>query len=265
LKYLNDFGTWTIGIIGTVYTFITGNFGVATWCLLIIMVLDIASGVLKGFKANNLRSFISSLGIAKKGGILLTIIFAFILDTAVNDGQAVFVPMFTWVAIGNESLSFVENMASIGVPIPQAMVDKMGLLKEEYETLTAEKDNQLTFSNKTELKDAGKFDSDRSVEDYEEAVRGDFVNEPQTENNDDVDVVDSLEGKDKGLPQKDVVGKKSDVNEVELGNVEEEGREDKEEGKGKEPKSRSKVQEGTDEEKKDDDDESKAKYNYGAD
>jgi len=192
-----------IGIIGTVYTFITGNFGVATWCLLIIMVLDIASGVLKGFKANNLRSFISSLGIAKKGGILLTIIFAFILDTAVNDGQAVFVPMFTWVAIGNESLSFVENMASLGVPIPKAMVDKLGLIREEYETLTAEKDNQLTMSNKTELKDATKFDSDYTVDDLEEVIDEEYAKGNQSVNKDDVEVVDELEGEHKAPNVKD--------------------------------------------------------------
>jgi len=113
------------------------------------------------------------------------------------------VPMFTWVAIGNESLSFVENMASLGVPIPKAMVDKLGLIREEYETLTAEKDNQLTMSNKTELKDATKFDSDYTVDDLEEVIDEEYAKGNQSVNKDDVEVVDELEGEHKAPNVKD--------------------------------------------------------------
>lgn len=168
MKYLHDGGAWFIGIFGSIYTFITGNLGVATICLVIIMGLDLASGVLKGWKAKNLRSAISSLGIAKKGGILLTIVFAYILDLAINNGSPVFVPMFTWVAIGNESLSFVENVTSLGVPVPKAIVDKLGLVQDEYKLYTAEKDTQLEQSNETELSEAHLFNSDYTKEEYEE-------------------------------------------------------------------------------------------------
>lgn len=197
MKYLNELPSWIIGAFGALYSFITGNFDVATWCLVIIMGLDIISGVLKGAQANNLRSSISSLGIAKKGGILLTIIFGFVLDMAINNGQAVFSTMFTWVAIGNESLSFIENVASLGVPIPQGIIDKLGQLRDEYTSITADKDNQLTLSNKTELRDANTFDSDYSVKDFAETVDEEDLPDNTLDANKEAHIDDTsgLEGK----------------------------------------------------------------------
>lgn len=143
MKYIHDGGTWIVAIFGSIYTLITGHLGVATFLLLVIMLLDIASGVLKGWKSNNLRSAISSLGIAKKGGILLTILFAFTLDLAINNGQPIFVPMFVWVSIGNESLSFVENIQALGVQVPEAMTKRLGQVQDEYSRITQEKDKQI--------------------------------------------------------------------------------------------------------------------------
>lgn len=143
MSYIEESRTWIIGMVGAIYSFITGNFTEATFFLMVMMLLDILSGVMKGFKSGNLNSAISSLGIMKKGGILLTIVFCWVLDRLVSGGQPIFVTMMTWVSIGNEGLSFVENMAALGVKIPDGIKQRLAQVKSEYEEIREDKDSQM--------------------------------------------------------------------------------------------------------------------------
>lgn len=143
LRYLEDSGAWIVGGVGAIYSFITGNFGEATFLLMVMMFLDIVSGVMKGAKAKNLRSAISSAGIIKKGGILLTILFCWVLDRLVSGGQPVFVTMMTWVSIGNEGLSFLENVTALGVKVPDGVKERLGQVKKDYESIREDKDSQI--------------------------------------------------------------------------------------------------------------------------
>lgn len=143
MRYLEESGAWIVGGVGAIYSFVTGNFGEATFLLMLMMFLDIISGVMKGAKAKNLRSAISSIGIIKKGGILLTIVFCWVLDKLVSGGQPIFVTMMTWVSIGNEGLSFLENVTALGVKVPDGIKNRLGQVKKEFEDIREEKDGQL--------------------------------------------------------------------------------------------------------------------------
>lgn len=140
MSYLDKFSVWLIGGIGAIYGFVTGNFDVATQVLIWVMAIDVLSGLMKGMQKRRLKSAIMSLGILKKGGILLSIVFAFVLDQAVNSGQPVFAPMMTWIAVGNESISISENLTALGVKIPAAITDRLGQFTEEAVELHGEKD-----------------------------------------------------------------------------------------------------------------------------
>lgn len=140
MSYLENAGAWVIGGVGAIYGFVTGNFDVATQVLIWAMLIDILSGVLKGLQKRRLKSAIMSMGILKKGGILLSIVFAYVLDQAVNGGQPVFAPMMTWVSVGNESISIFENLTTLGVKIPPAITDRLGQFTQEAVELHEEKD-----------------------------------------------------------------------------------------------------------------------------
>jgi len=140
MKYLGEYGTWIVGGIGTAYAFVTGHTDQAFQILLAIMVVDILTGILKGAHQKRLKSAIMSLGILKKGAILLSIAFASLLDMLVNGGDPVFVTMMTWLSIGNEGLSISENLASVGVKLPGPIVDRLGVMKEQAKDLQDEKD-----------------------------------------------------------------------------------------------------------------------------
>ena len=140
MRYLTEFSAWIVGGIGTAYAFVTGHTDQAFQILLLMMIVDIVSGTLKGAQQKRLKSAIMSLGILKKGGILLSIAFAYLLDMLVNGSNPVFVTMMTWLAIGNEGLSIVENLTIIGVKIPDAVTDRLGQLKDQAEEIQKDKD-----------------------------------------------------------------------------------------------------------------------------
>lgn len=140
MNYVQDAGAWVVAGIGSVYAFVTGNFESATVILFAIMIVDILSGILKGLKKRNLKSAIMSIGLMKKGGILLAILFAGLLDALINDGMPVFVTMMTWLSIGNESLSVMENISALGVQFPQAMTKRLGQVVDHYQEAQTEKE-----------------------------------------------------------------------------------------------------------------------------
>lgn len=140
MSYLNDFTTWVIGICGSLYAFVTGNTDKAFQVLLLIMVVDIVTGIMKGIHKKRLKSSIMSLGIMKKGGILVACFFAGLLDSIVNDGNTVFLTMMTWLSIGNEGLSIIENLSALGVKFPSIISSKLAQLVEAAQEIQDEKD-----------------------------------------------------------------------------------------------------------------------------
>ena len=140
MKYLSEMGTWVVAGVGSLYAFVTGHTDLAFQILLAFMSIDIASGLLKGAYQKRLKSEIMSLGIVKKGGIILSIVFAYLLDMLINDGQPVFVTMMTWVAIGNEGLSITENFSSMGIGVPQVVTDRLGQFTDHAKEVQKDKD-----------------------------------------------------------------------------------------------------------------------------
>lgn len=141
IGYLDRSATYIIAGVGSLYAFVTGNFNVAFQVLLGIMLLDMISGLFKGAQKGGLKSIIMHMGIMKKSGLMIAIVFSHLLDTAVNDGQPVFSTMMTWASIGNESLSVIENLEALGVRLPRAITDSLGQVVNRYQDLHDEKDD----------------------------------------------------------------------------------------------------------------------------
>lgn len=142
MTYLKEFGTWIVGGVGSAYAFATGHIDVANLILLGVMAIDIASGILRGLQQKRLKSTIMSLGIIKKGGIILSIVFTYLLDMLINDGQPVFSTMMTWLAIGNESLSVMENLTALGVNVPSFIKDRLAIHVESAKDIQEIKDKK---------------------------------------------------------------------------------------------------------------------------
>lgn len=122
--------------------------------LLLLMALDIITGIFKAVKNKNLWSRKSLFGYARKLLVLVMIIVANVIDQVLHlDGALTFATLLFYLA--NEGLSIIENMAQLGILVPQNLAEKLKHI-ESGESLTDEIREELTGSQvDNELKKKG--------------------------------------------------------------------------------------------------------------
>lgn len=108
--------------------------------LLVLMGLDIITGIFKAIKNKNLWSRKSLFGYSRKLLVLIVIITANIIDQILNlDGTLTFATVLFYIA--NEGLSIFENMAELEVLVPTNLAEKLKVIeatKHEKEGITDE-------------------------------------------------------------------------------------------------------------------------------
>lgn len=100
--------------------------------LLLLMGLDILTGIFKAIKNGNLWSRKSLFGYARKLLILIVIITANIIDQVLSlNGTLTFATVLFYIA--NEALSITENMAQLEVLIPKQLAEKLKVIESQSE------------------------------------------------------------------------------------------------------------------------------------
>ncbi|WP_371873356.1 holin family protein [Lysinibacillus sp. Ag94] len=100
--------------------------------LLLLMGLDILTGIFKAIKNGNLWSRKSLFGYARKLLVLIVVITANIIDQVLSlNGTLTFATVLFYIA--NEALSIVENMAQLGVLVPQQLAEKLKVIENQSE------------------------------------------------------------------------------------------------------------------------------------
>lgn len=103
----------------SIVLYLIGGFDTLFKALLIMMVLDYATGVLKGFKNKNANSNRAYKGLRKKMVVLVIIVAASQMDMILQGmGIRTLVLMFY---VATEFLSILENAAILGIPIPEKL------------------------------------------------------------------------------------------------------------------------------------------------
>ncbi|MGE8004397.1 phage holin family protein [Lysinibacillus sp. NPDC093216] len=115
--------------------------------LLLLMGLDILTGIFKAIKNGNLWSRKSLFGYARKLLVLIVIITANIIDQVLSlSGTLTFATVLFYIA--NEALSIIENMAQLGVLVPQQLAEKLKVIEtQSEERLTSEVLDELVGKN----------------------------------------------------------------------------------------------------------------------
>lgn len=102
--------------------------------LMLLMLLDIITGLFKAAKNKNLWSRKSLFGYARKLLVLVMIILANVIDQVLNlGGTLTFATVLFYIA--NEGLSILENMAELGVLVPANIADKLKVIDSEKQGL----------------------------------------------------------------------------------------------------------------------------------
>lgn len=112
--------------------------------LLLLMALDVFTGIFKAMKCGNLWSRKSLFGYARKVLVLIIIVLSNVLDQILAlNGLLAHATIIFYIA--NEGLSITENAAKLGVPMP----DKIRQMLKDIESndFTEEVTDELTGAN----------------------------------------------------------------------------------------------------------------------
>ena len=116
------------GAVVTIATYFLGGWDIAIQSLLVFIVVDYITGVLKAIYNKELNSAVGVKGIIKKVGYLLVVSISVLLDKiAGNTGAIRNIVIYFFVA--NEGLSILENWGNLGLPLPKQLTEALEQLK----------------------------------------------------------------------------------------------------------------------------------------
>lgn len=126
-----------VGIVGSLVTTVFGGWSTAMTALVIFMAIDYISGVIvagvfnKSTKTNSgsLSSIVGIKGLFRKGGMLAIVLIAHYLDLVMGSNFIKDAVVIAFIA--NETISIIENMGLMGVPIPKVIIKAIDVLKEQ--------------------------------------------------------------------------------------------------------------------------------------
>jgi toxin secretion/phage lysis holin len=118
---------------GVPITFLFGEWTPFMDVLLVLMALDIVTGIVKAISQKNIRSRKMSNGLLRKSGIFLVLILGNMLDIVLFNGLPVVKSALVFFYIGMEGISLVENLHALGVPIPNFIGKYLETIKEKGE------------------------------------------------------------------------------------------------------------------------------------
>lgn len=133
------------------HTFIYAGEMKFLYFLMILMLLDIVTGLAKAVVNHRLWSRKSLFGYARKMLIFCIIILSNIIDQLLGlNGGLVMLTLFFYIA--NEGLSIVENCAQMGVLVPKEVAEKLLVIKDENSTsITTEIKEEFTSTHSKDV------------------------------------------------------------------------------------------------------------------
>lgn len=122
-----------IGSLGGIAFSLIGGLDRLLWILIILILADYMSGLLKGAANNDLSSSTGYKGIIKKASMFLVIILAFQMDnvcTYMGIDNPVFRNMTVFYFIVNEGISLLENYSALCGEPPAFLMKILKIWKE---------------------------------------------------------------------------------------------------------------------------------------
>ena len=130
-KLFNDI---SIGItaIGGFLSIIFGGFDNLMITLICFIALDYLTGILSAIYNKKLSSKIGFKGIIKKFSYLCVVALSVVIDNLTGQSGLIRT-LVIYFFVANDGLSIIENMAEMGVKLPQKLIDSLEQIKERGE------------------------------------------------------------------------------------------------------------------------------------
>jgi len=100
------------------------------YALVLLVCLDYITGVCVAIQSHQLSSDIGAKGITRKVAIFIVIAFCHILDTYLIESGSALEPVSLAFYLSNEAISIFENIARLGVPLPDKLKQLLNVLKK---------------------------------------------------------------------------------------------------------------------------------------
>ena len=119
------------GGAGALAAYLFGEWNQALEALAVFILIDYLTGVMAAYirPGAEISSEKGLRGIIKKLSLVTFVAFGHWLDYAM--GQNVFCQIITFSMLGNEGISIIENLSICGVPVPDAIRNKLEKLAQE--------------------------------------------------------------------------------------------------------------------------------------
>ena len=125
-----------VGILGSMAAYLFGGWSLMMQTLLLVMIADYFTGIINAAvfkkstktKSGALSSKAGLKGLCKKVAIFILIIISYRIDLVLNLDSV----LFDAVVIGfiaNETISILENVSAMGVPIPRQLAEVLDSMK----------------------------------------------------------------------------------------------------------------------------------------
>lgn len=119
-------------VIFTTFVYLIGGFDIAIQSLLIVMVVDYLTGIASAIYNKELSSKIGFKGILKKFSYLCVVALSVVIDNLTGQSGLIRT-LVIYFFVANDGLSIIENMAEMGVKLPQKLIDSLEQIRKKGE------------------------------------------------------------------------------------------------------------------------------------
>lgn len=102
------------------------------WVVLFLAATDVILGIMNSLKSHHFKSSINKAGIINKCGMVVSIVFFYVLDLMLGLNNVGFSELFGGTICLSELVSIIYNLKSLNVPFPP-------VVSEFLDKFTAEK------------------------------------------------------------------------------------------------------------------------------
>ena len=121
-----------LSVMLTTVIYLLGGFDIALQSLLIIMIIDYLTGIASAIYNKELSSKVGFKGILKKFSYLCVVALSVVIDNLTGQSGLIRT-LVIYFFVANDGLSIIENMAEMGVKLPQKLIDSLEQIKKKGE------------------------------------------------------------------------------------------------------------------------------------
>ena len=120
-----------IAALASLFCWAIGGWDILAQALALLIALDVIAGLARAFVEKRLNSSIMRRGLIRKSCYFIAIVLAVLVDRSVLHGAPAMRTLVISYLCVNESLSVLEHLSAIGVPLPEQL--KRALEKVRHE------------------------------------------------------------------------------------------------------------------------------------